>query len=712
MPDIIDFQFREAIAARTQLSKFFRSESPPGLEDRETINHEYFTKSLTKIYVGLCECCARPRKDCERPNLGRSHKDNQPALPNRFALLGLHDSDDGFDPTFTQAGRQCNECARDIQAAVTESSTTPRLVDDHLGDAFDLCEKIQKICDLQRVALAVWEQAAQGTTPVTLAAFITHAAFAAFEDIEQRLKILCNISSPDVLRSKFVQINHDLETSQDVGNEMDSSKTRQVEALKEAWDLLSECKQDHQDRDSDEKFCTVPRPSQIVLRRGSDSAPMDHECLSMLLHNIERHVKTRCRPTCIVRLGTPVYADVGYFLTHKEDSSNSLRCSFGLHLLLETYKSYLLASPRGCTPSCCRLQALRFAQEAVPYMGAVLEDSSMPCRCCHTLAFHLQNLHLDFKAFLGEKVFDLYFQSPWVSGSHILEMLELLFFYGLRLFSYRHYVGSVVHVYNVLRECTGLVSIPLLEKLCDTFSDILFPGGRPRRSFKACCFRYMGGRLRFDPHASHHRSGSHKVCIPPRAAKATAGFPLQKEANDARFEYRKISLLHYIKERGYHLDHSLWDRVYAITNTKKDAPSSGKGTKRHHHQCSHSEEHAHPKHDSSQPHRLDSLHDALLPEFTGPFPIAKVNFFAVYLSCIRIVSLISDRTHQAGEPKAPTGQNCLCFLDAMLDAADRYKENEHKMQLFGCRELVKICGESMLEVLGGKDVEEFLWKGL
>lgn len=44
MPDTIDFQFREAIAARTQLSNFFRSESPPGLEDRETINHEYFTK--------------------------------------------------------------------------------------------------------------------------------------------------------------------------------------------------------------------------------------------------------------------------------------------------------------------------------------------------------------------------------------------------------------------------------------------------------------------------------------------------------------------------------------------------------------------------------------------------------------------------------------------------------------------------------------------
>lgn len=103
--------------------------------------------------MGLCECCARPRKDCERPNVGRSRKDNQPALPNRFALLGLHDSDDGFDPTHTQAGRQCDECARDIQEAVTESSTTPRLVDDHLGDAFDLCEKIQVHLQVYRLYL-------------------------------------------------------------------------------------------------------------------------------------------------------------------------------------------------------------------------------------------------------------------------------------------------------------------------------------------------------------------------------------------------------------------------------------------------------------------------------------------------------------------------------------------------------------------------------
>lgn len=43
MPDTIDFHFREAIAARTQLSKFFRKGATTGVDDQDTTNHEYFT---------------------------------------------------------------------------------------------------------------------------------------------------------------------------------------------------------------------------------------------------------------------------------------------------------------------------------------------------------------------------------------------------------------------------------------------------------------------------------------------------------------------------------------------------------------------------------------------------------------------------------------------------------------------------------------------
>ena len=420
--------------------------------------------------------------------------------------------------------------------------------------------------------MGVWEQAGRGETPLVIAAFLTNATFAAFEEIEQRLRALCNGSNLEALRSQFVQTQEDLEVSAGVEVGGHSAMSQHVESLQKPWHLLLQLKRSHRAGRHDHATPTMQMPSQIVFRKGSDSASTDHECLGVMLQNIRQLVQARLRSTSIVRVGTPVYADVGYFLTHDENDTNGLRCSYGLYLLLEVYKSYLLASQYACAPPSCRLQALQFAQEAVSGIRAVLDGSSMPCRCCRTLAFHLENVHLDFKAFLEEKIFDLYFQSPWVSGSHVLEILETLFYYGLRLFSYRHYVGSVLHVYNILRSFTGFQSIPLLEELCNTFQNILFPGGRPIRNFRACCIRYMGGRLRFNPHTSDHRSGCHQMSIPAHTAKATAGFGLRKEANDSRFEYRKVSLFHHIKERGYHLDDALWNRVHDLTNIKKIKP--------------------------------------------------------------------------------------------------------------------------------------------
>ena len=44
MPDTIDFQFREAIAARKQLSNFFKSENTHQVLAEDTVNHEFFTE--------------------------------------------------------------------------------------------------------------------------------------------------------------------------------------------------------------------------------------------------------------------------------------------------------------------------------------------------------------------------------------------------------------------------------------------------------------------------------------------------------------------------------------------------------------------------------------------------------------------------------------------------------------------------------------------
>jgi hypothetical protein len=40
-----------------------------------------------------------------------------------------------------------------------------------------------------------------------------------------------------------------------------------------------------------------------------------------------------------------------------------------------------------------------------------------------------ENLHKELDQFLHERAFDLYFQSPWVSGSPILEIMETSFYH-------------------------------------------------------------------------------------------------------------------------------------------------------------------------------------------------------------------------------------------------------------------------------------------
>ena len=188
------------------------------------------------------------------------------------------------------------------------------------------------------------------------------------------------------------------------------------------------------------------------------------------------------------------------------------------------------------------------------------------------------------------------------------------------------------------------------------------------------------------------------MAIPAHTSKVTAGFGLRKEANDSRFAYCKISLFYHIKEKGYHINETLWNRTHALAD-----PNSYK--KSHNYTCTDN----HPKQESLSdiyPHQLLNLQNAVLTEFAGPFPIARVNFFKVYMSCLQIVFIISDSTHE-GEKREG---HCLCFLDALLQAADHYKANEHRTRVFGYKQLVDTCKEAMITVLGESIVDDFLWK--
>ena len=546
------------------------------------------------------------------------------------------------------------------------------------------------------------------------ASFIAHSTSADFEDIETRLKTSCDVSDPGTLRCKYMQMERDLGP---LGpqildeNDLESAVNQMIEALREHWHLLVQLK-----LQGPQTVFTRP-VSQFTLRQGSDASSKDKECLTIVLKDIGQHIHSGVLHNSIIRSGSPIYPEVGLFLTGGENDCNSLRCSFGLQLLLHSYRSYLFSMPHP-VPAACRLQALKFAQEASTSVKAVLDDSFMPCRCCpNGLTPHLDSLQSDIQSFLQTKIFDLYFQSPWVSGSQMLEMLDRLFCHGLRLFNYGSYVTAILHAYNILRQFTDIQPCLLFDSIIgSSLSNNVFPGGLPHRNFKASYTRAIGGRLRFDSHKhkGHHKSGSHSMTIPTHAAKATAGLSIRKSEADAdhRFDVGKISLFYDIKHRDYRPTKENCKRVYiagSIEKADEQGPkaheasktpdNAGNGTCSHHNATDGSS-------DSSicPAHRLQHLQRAVHKEFSGPFPVAKINFFAVFLKCVRIVRNINDKYHKDVEP----GLKCLCFVEEILRAGDlRMEDEKHPL---GFKKATETAKEVMVMELEGKGLEDFFWK--
>ena len=481
-----------------------------------------------------------------------------------------------------------------------------------------------------------------------------------------------------------------------------------LETLKISWSQLLTLQRKGPTQNSAKSDITGQPSSHLILTKSADFVNCDTQCLAAMLQNIAHLIMpdsltTRCK---IVRRSSPVYPEVGYLLTHDETSNNGLRCCYGLQLLLESYKTCLLVPEKLYLPSTCRLQTLQFAQEAISSTEAVLGHPTLPCKCHGTLAYHLENLDIDLKAFIHSKMFDFYFQAPWTCGCHALDMLDAMSYYGLRLFNYRNYVGSVLHIYNVLRSLTNFRPISLLDGLSDTFGDVLFPGGRPCRHYKACWVRHRGGRLRFKSHASDHRSGCYALVIPAHTAKATAGFGSQQGVKDPRFEFRKISVLHGLRERGYHIDDTFWRRIHTLNSHDANQSRAYSTAEKPSASCGHTHQDSPPS-GSHHQHRLRLLQNALQKEFSGRFPIARINLFKVYLDCVSVVSRISDRWHS---DQVRPGQNCLCFVDTLLLAADRCKDNETGVHSLGCKALVRLCQEAMEETLSVVEVDQYFWR--
>lgn len=95
------------------------------------------------MYTGLCECCNKEMKACERNDRHLPPKDGGRSCLNRYDVLHTGVSDGHMISIDEEESDQCDECAREGGIAAPTVKALPRLVDDQLGDAFEILKQVQ-----------------------------------------------------------------------------------------------------------------------------------------------------------------------------------------------------------------------------------------------------------------------------------------------------------------------------------------------------------------------------------------------------------------------------------------------------------------------------------------------------------------------------------------------------------------------------------------
>lgn len=165
MPDVIAFQFRQAITARSHLSKAFRRVGKASGESASTENHEFFTArfviyllvlypsastvhadgldSLTKIYTDLCRHCANPKDTCNHSCWQEDHPSQDGTCSNRFNSLRGECNDHGLSTSSDTSPARKESAGEGGKSSVAAAEEAPSgIYDDGLSSILEVYQQI------------------------------------------------------------------------------------------------------------------------------------------------------------------------------------------------------------------------------------------------------------------------------------------------------------------------------------------------------------------------------------------------------------------------------------------------------------------------------------------------------------------------------------------------------------------------------------------
>jgi hypothetical protein len=685
LPDAIHFYFREVIASRNRMSKYFRSNVDNNQADDCTLSHEHFTDRLRVMYQDLCAGCTK--KDTARTNSAEevhsNESDNSPS--SRFACLNVEELPDEDVPSLMEDTESDSQNLRRVPAADQSSISGSAFIDDDMAGIFELLAVAQDIHDVYVIVKEIWSGVRSGDVHFASAAFVTNMGHSELDRLEASLLTI----DPEMDLIKLQRTCRPVLGA--VSDTSDNVKSL-GQGLNDLLKYLIARKPRHQDSSKlCGKTCAMCniRANLAHLAEGAENPADQSHCLALATQTEDMLdiISDGTLPCSVVRNSSPVYADLGYIVTNEKAETHETRLALGLQLL--TVSEINARGEKGMANRNYRLTSLRLAQQAQKSVQSIMsEKSCFPCACPYTLSWHLRSLNGDLADFLGYRSWSDYAQSGWVAGNHVLEILDLCNYYGTKLLDYRHFINSVVHCYNILSQLAGLEKFPILENLCQQYKTKFFPGGIPTRNFRASWTRCNGARLKFKgSHKGHNHKDSWCMEIPPHTARNAAGLGIRCNHND-RTE-RVGCPLFTIKQQGYSVTGTQWCEL--CSEKSKDYK-----------ECEH--------------HTPATRMTTMLPEvsqlLTSTSGCALLDHFAVFRSCFRMISKISDEVHPDKK-----GSNCICFANAIIEAADRIVDARRLGKTDGAcwteweREgVVKDVVDAMREEFGVRDVKEWVWR--
>lgn len=502
--------FAETLALRNHLNKWFRGQE--GLADEEANKrHEVFNEVLQTIYDSLriagSPSAARPKK--KHINISDSASSSPEPLLNRYEHLYDASDSDNDPETPTQHARA------DVQPKVKQPSIPSKtesmvldfdfLMEDMVMAYVEVFQALINLDGILCVVKSTWSEATQGIIPVTTAAAVSQLAWSwALEYINvlshcywaQNLKTfkMCirNLrlsrlppgwTEDDMPRNTSCAHGDGIHLALYVVDVYmkNPSCPQSMPVFRAALDKISPT----QDREKDGRAMKLLL--QCMKYHETEELPFDYNTSVNM-----RMVKDELDPA--------------------NRHPDKVKVAFYLRFLLEIHRSYLYPSPasgEGSIPSIVRdgttqpvtsvptinprLRLLKFAQEVADTMKVVSKHDHLQKCCSGALAGKTAMFSDELNDMIRSPQFGLYFQNPTIAGDIMLSIYDISRDVGKDLSNHRHYIASILHVYNALCAMDDIKAIPLLDELCDIFLDIIFLGQRPKWNFSSPFVRHRGG---------------------------------------------------------------------------------------------------------------------------------------------------------------------------------------------------------------------------